>query len=75
MCAAVYAISIYPGLVGAYEFYDFNDFYKDETCKNYFLGGETHASFARRLVEFAGIPMILAFSAPIFVSTQASGRS
>jgi hypothetical protein len=38
MCAVVYAVSIYPGLVGAYEFYDFNDFYKDETCKNYFLG-------------------------------------
>ena len=41
MCSVVYGLSIYPGLVGAYNFYDFNNFYSDEDCKNYFLGG-TH---------------------------------
>jgi hypothetical protein len=46
MCAVVYALSIYPGLVGAYNFYDYNNFYNDTDCKNYFLGGETsHCSF------------------------------
>jgi hypothetical protein len=42
LCSAVFAISIYPGLVGAYQFYDYNDFYKDHVCRDYFLGGITH---------------------------------
>lgn len=40
LCAIVYAVSIYPGLVGAYQFYDYNHFYEDTTCKEYFLGGK-----------------------------------
>lgn len=38
MCSIVYALSIYPGLVGAYKFYDANNFYNDSDCKNFFLG-------------------------------------
>lgn len=39
-CSVVYAISIYPGLVGAYEFYNYNDFADDNTCKQFFLGSK-----------------------------------
>lgn len=36
----VYTISIYPGLVGAYSFYFYNNFQDGNTCYNYFLGGK-----------------------------------
>jgi len=41
-CSIVYAISIYPGLVGAYEFYNYNDFSNDNTCKDFFLGSKCY---------------------------------
>lgn len=37
-----FAITSYPGYVGAYRFYDFNNFKDDDDCKNFFLD-ETNA--------------------------------
>ena len=51
VCSVIYAVSIYPGLVGAYQFYDYNDFYNTNTCKNYFQGGKFFLYFCYFLLK------------------------
>eukprot|EP01034_Spumella_vulgaris_P023682 gene23682-29927_t len=44
-CSFVYAISMYPGVVGGFQFYKTNDFSNYDTCWNYFLASGTTAVF------------------------------
>ena len=37
IAALVFTITTYPGIVGAYQFYSYNDFSDDDSCKNFFL--------------------------------------
>jgi len=41
--AAVFATVTYPGLVGAYQFYIYNDFHDNTKCRDYFQGSTTAA--------------------------------
>ncbi len=41
MCSFVYAMSMYPAVVGGFQFYHTNDFSNYDTCWNYFLQKST----------------------------------
>ena len=40
-----FAITSYPGYVGAYRFYDYNNFHNDQDCKDFFLTAQNAPAF------------------------------
>jgi uncharacterized protein YneF (UPF0154 family) len=60
IASLVFTITTYPGIVGAYEFYNYRTFSNDESCKDFFTATGKRSSFS--LVLF----LILCFSLSCF---------
>jgi hypothetical protein len=53
IAALVFAVSTYPGIVGAYEFYNYNDFSDYDSCKNFFLKSGKYEVYISSFYRFS----------------------